>query len=198
MSEDIARKRASQLVIANVSNRHTHLCLEDMEKMFGKGYTLTKTKDLMQPGEHACQETVKIIGKKGAIDKVRVLGPLRKVTQVEISMTDNYVLGAAAPVRGSGDIKGSASITMVGPRGSVELAEGCIVAKRHVHMTTADAVFYGIRDNELISVRCGGDRGLVFENVLARVSDKMTLECHLDTDEANAAGVKNGDRVVIL
>jgi putative phosphotransacetylase len=196
--QNIARQRASKPVIANVSNRHLHLALEDMERLFGAGYRLTKVKDLMQPGEHACQETVKIVGPKGSIDKVRVLGPLRKATQVEISMTDNYALGVGAPVRGSGDVKGSAAVTIVGPRGSVDLKEGCIIAKRHVHMTTADAAFYGIKDNELISIRCGGDRGLVFENVLARVSDKMALECHLDTDEANAAGLRNGDQVVIL
>jgi len=198
VDENIARQRASKPVIANVSNRHIHLCSEDLQQLFGTGYQLTKIKDLRQPGEHACQETVKIIGKKGTIDKVRILGPLRKVTQAEISMTDNYVLGAGAPVRGSGEVRDSAAITLVGPKGSVQLREGCIVARRHVHMTPTDATFYGVKDNDLISVRCTGTRGLIFENVLARVSDKMLLECHLDTDEANAAGISNGDSVVIL
>jgi len=193
-----ARQRASKPVVANVSNRHIHLCRKDMEQLFGQGYQLVKLKDLMQPGEHACQETVTITGRKGSIDKVRILGPLRALTQVEISVTDSYALGVGAPVRGSGDVKGSAAITITGPRGSVELQEGCIVAKRHVHMTAADAAFYGVKDNELISIRCSGERGQIFENVLARVSDKMVLECHLDTDEANASGVRNGDHVFIL
>jgi putative phosphotransacetylase len=191
-------ERANKPVIANVSNRHIHLCAADLEKLFGAGHTLTKIKDLMQPGEHACAETVKVAGERGTIDRVRILGPLRKATQVEISRTDSFTLGVAAPVRSSGDVAGSAAVTLAGPKGSVTLTEGCIVAKRHVHMTVADAAFYGLKDNEIISVRCGGERGLVFENVLARVSDKMALECHLDTDEANAAGVKNGDKVIIL
>lgn len=190
--------RASRPVIANMSNRHMHICAADLEKLFGKGHALTKVKDLMQPGEHACAELVKIVGPKGEIDKVRILGPLRKATQIEISVTDRVKLGVAAPVRSSGDTAGSAAITVIGPAGRLDLAEGCIVAKRHVHMTTADAAFYGLKDNEIISIKCGGERGLIFDNVLARVSDKMTLECHLDLDEANAAALKNGDMVTIL
>lgn len=190
--------RSKRPVVANVSNRHIHLCLADMEKLFGPGYQLVKIKDLMQPGEHACQETVKIAGPKSEIDKVRVLGPLRAATQVEISITDSIKLGVKAPVRCSGDIAGSAPITIVGPKGSLELKEGCIAAKRHVHMTTQDALFYGIKDNESISIQCSGERSLVFANVVSRVSDKMTLECHLDVDEANAAGLKNGDHIIIL
>jgi putative phosphotransacetylase len=191
-------ERAQWPVVANISNRHIHLCQGDLEKLFGSGYTLTKTKDLMQPGEHACQETLKIVGKKGEIDRVRVLGPLRRFTQVEISMTDNIQLGMNAPIRCSGDIAGSAPVRIVGPAGTIDLAEGCIVAKRHVHMTTADAGRYGIKDGDILRLQCGGERGLVFGNVVARVSDKMVLECHLDTDEANAAGLRNGDRVTIL
>lgn len=190
--------RYQRPVIVNVSNRHIHLCLSDLEKLFGQGYSLSKMKDLMQPGEHACKETLKIIGKKGEIDKVRILGPLRKFTQVEISMTDNIHIGADAPVRCSGDIKSSAAVRIEGPFGSVDLAEGCIVAKRHVHMTPADASFLGIKDGELISLRTSGERGLLFENVVARVSEKMLLECHLDTDEANAAGLKSGKLVIIM
>ncbi len=190
--------RAQKPVITNVSNRHIHLCAADMEKLFGAGYSLQKIKDLMQPGEHACRETVTITGAKGSIEKVRILGPLRKATQVEISLTDSIKIGVKAPVRSSGDVKGSAPITITGPAGKVELPEGCIVAKRHVHMTPADASFYGIADNDMISIRCGGARGLVFENVVARVSEKMALECHLDTDEANAAGIKNGDMIIIM
>jgi len=191
-------KRAQKPVIANSSNRHIHLCHEDMENLFGKGYKLNKLKDLIQPGEHACAETVKISGPRGEIDKVRILGPLRKFTQVEISVGDAVKLGLKAPVRGSGDIAGSSPVKITGSAGVADLQEGCIVAKRHVHMTPADAAFFGLKDNELIRIKCGGERGLIFDNVVARVSDKMLLECHIDIEEANAAGLKNGDMIVIL
>ena len=191
-------QRAQKPVVANISNRHIHLCAADMEKLFGAGHTLKKVKDLMQPGEHACEEIVTITGPRSSIERVRILGPLRTVTQVEISLTDSIKIGVKAPVRSSGNVQGSASIVITGPAGKVELAEGCIVAKRHVHMTPADADFYGIKDNEIISIKCGGDRGLIFDNVVARVSDRMALECHLDTDEANAAGIRSGDMIIIL
>ena len=194
----LREKRAQRPVVANVSNRHIHLLASDMEQIFGSGYKLTKIKDLMQPGEHACKETVTIRGSRGEIKNVRVLGPLRKSTQVEVSLTDTFVLGVKAPVRVSGDTAGSSPITVIGPAGTVELKEGCVVAKRHVHMTAADAEFYGLANGDIISVRVGGDRGLVFGNTVARVSDKMALEFHVDTDEANAAGIKNGDMAVIL
>lgn len=190
--------RAERPVRANVSNRHIHLCLEDLEKLFGKGYKLNKIKDLIQPGEHACKETVTIAGPKGGIEKVRILGPLRKFTQVEVSAGDAIKLGLNAPVRGSGDIAGSAPIRITGPAGAAELKEGCIVAKRHVHMTPKDAEFFGLKDGETVSLACEGVRGLIFNNVVARVSDKMLLECHIDIEEANAASLKNGDMVTIL
>lgn len=190
--------RANKPVIVNISNRHIHICAEDLEKLFGANYKLTKIKDLMQPGEHACQETVKIIGPKGEIDKVRILGPLRKATQVEISVTDSIKIGVNAPVRISGDVKNSAPVTIVGPQGTVNLKEGCVVAKRHIHMTPEDAKYYNINDNDLLSIKSSGERSVIFENVVARVSDKMVLECHLDIDEANAANIKNGDKVIIL
>jgi len=194
----VENKRAQRPVTANSSNRHVHLCKQDMEALFGSGYQLVKIKDLIQPGEHACNETLKISGPKGEIDKVRVLGPLRKFTQLEISIGDTVKTGLKAPVRSSGDIAGSSPVKITGPAGAVELKEGCIVAKRHVHMTPADAEFYGLKDNEIISIRCGGERGLIFDNVIARVSDKMALECHIDVDEANAAGLRNGDKIIIL
>ena len=190
--------RAERPVTVNSSNRHIHLCEKDMESLFGKGYKLTKIKDLVQPGEHACNETVKISGPKGEIDKVRVLGPLRKFTQVEISIGDAVKTGLKAPVRGSGDISGSSPVKITGPAGLVDLKEGCIVAKRHIHMTPVDASFYKIKDGDLLSIKCSGERGLIFENVVARVSEKMSLECHVDIDEANAAGLKNGDKAIIL
>jgi putative phosphotransacetylase len=195
---DFKANRASKPVIVNVSNRHIHLRQEEMELLFGKGHALTKLKDLMQPGEHSCEEVLTIEGPKGQIPKVRVLGPLRKATQVEVSMTDSIHLGLGAPVRVSGDTAGSASVKIIGPAGTVNLKEGCVVAKRHVHMTPGDAEFFGIKDKEIIKVRIEGERGLVFDNVMARVHQNMLLECHLDTDEANAAGAKNGSRAVIL
>jgi putative phosphotransacetylase len=190
--------RAQRPVIANVSNRHMHLRQEDLEILFGRGYKLTKVKDLMQPGEFASKEIVVIKGPKNEIKNVRILGPIRKATQVEISKTDSFVLGVAAPVRASGDIKNSAPIVIVGLNGTVELKEGCIVAKRHVHMTLKDAEFFQIKDGENLRVKIDNERGLVFDNVVARVKETMLLEFHVDTDEANAAGIKNGDKVVIL
>lgn len=184
--------------MVNVSNRHIHLCAADAETLFGVGHQLLNIKNLMQPGEFACKETVSIVGKRGQIDSVRILVPLRTITQVEISQTDARKIAVSAPVRPSGVTSNSAPIKIVGPVGTVELKEGCIVAQRHLHMTVADAAFYGIANGELISVSCSGERGLIFQNIIARVSDAMTLECHLDTDEANAAGLKNGALVTIL
>ena len=189
---------SEEKIIVNVSNRHIHLAQADMETLFGTGYNLKKLKDLVQPGEHSTEETVTIAGPKRQIERVRILGPIRKATQVEISMTDSIMTGVNAPVRTSGDTKGSAPIKVIGPKGTIDLKEGCIVAKRHVHMTTKDATRLGVADNQLISIKCSGVRGLVFDNVVARVSDKMALECHLDTDEANAAALKNGDSVTIV
>lgn len=194
----LREKRAQKPVIANVSNRHLHLCQKDLEKLFGKNYTLKKNKDLMQPGEFASDETVTIKGIKGEIKKVRVLGPVRKATQVEISRTDSFVLGVNALLRISGDIAGSAPLTIVGSAGTVELKEGCIVAKRHVHFAVQDADFFQIKDGENLRIKVENERGLVFDNVVARVRGNMALEFHVDTDEANAAGIKNGDKVIIL
>jgi len=194
----LREKRAKSSVIANVSARHLHICISDLEKLFGKDYKLTKDRDLMQPGEFASKESVTIKGPKGEIKKVRVLGPVRKATQVEISKTDSFMLGISVPVRISGDTKNSAPITLIGPNGLIEIKEGCIIAKRHVHMTPADAEFFQLKDGETIRVKIDGERGLVFDNVVARVRQDMTLEFHVDTDEANAAGIKNGDKAVIL
>ncbi len=190
--------RTKNPILTNVSNRHIHLSKEDMETLFGKGHTLTKTKDLVQPGEHACDETVTIQGPKRSIEKVRVLGPLRKQTQVEIFVTDAIRLGVNVCIRLSGDLAGSEPIKVIGPAGSIDLKEGCIVAKRHIHFTTKDAEFYGVKNGDSLKLKTEGERGLVFDNVIARVSDKMALECHLDMEEANAAGVKNGDKLFIL
>ncbi|MDI3495298.1 MAG: putative phosphotransacetylase [Pseudothermotoga sp.] len=182
-----------------ISNRHVHLSQEDLEILFGAGYELTPIKDLGQPGQYACQETVIIVGPKGAIEKVRVLGPVRKETQIEISRTDAFKLGVNPPVRDSGLLDGTPGITLVGPKGAVVKEKGVILAKRHIHMTPEDAQKYGVRDKELVAVYCkGNDRELIFKDVLVRVSPKYALEFHVDTDEGNAAMLNNGDFVWIV
>lgn len=193
-----SENRAKNPILTNVSNRHIHLSKQDMEKLFGEGYQLIKKKDLFQPGEHACEEVLTIQGPKRAIEKVRILGPLRKQTQVEIFMTDAIRLGIEPCIRLSGDLAGSQPITIVGPKGTVTISEGCIVAKRHIHFTTKDAEFYSVKNGDILKLKTEGERGLIFDNVIARVSDKMALECHLDMEEANAAGVKNGDKLFLL
>lgn len=177
-----------------VSNRHIHLCRADMDVLFGAGSELTKKKDLKQPGQYACEETVTIRGPKGELGRVRVLGPLRPETQVEISVTDGFILGVPAPVRESGDLKDTPGIELAGPCGSVQKPYGVIAALRHIHMSPADAARFGVQDKDVVNVSVGDDvRGAILKGVLVRVSDKFELEMHLDVDEANAVSAKNGD-----
>ncbi|WP_435620090.1 phosphate propanoyltransferase [Thermoanaerobacterium thermosulfurigenes] len=181
-----------------VSARHVHLTKEHLEILFGKDYVLKKKKELMG-GQFAAEECVTIIGfKLNAIEKVRVLGPLRDKTQVEISKTDAISLGLNPPIRESGDIKGSSPITIVGPKGAISLKEGCIIAKRHVHMSPEDSKRFNVKDDDIISVKVNGQRGGILENVQVRVDEKYTLEMHIDTDEANCMGLKSGDFVEIV
>ena len=185
-------------VPVGVSARHVHLTQADVETLFGEGYHLTKKKDLMG-GQFASNETVTIIGLKlRAIENVRILGPVRKASQVEISATDAMGLGVKAPIRESGDTAGSAPIVLVGPKGVLSLKEGCIIAKRHIHMTPADAAAAGVKDGQEVSVRSDNERGTVFNHVQIRVNEAFTLEMHIDTDEANAAKIKTGDKVTII
>lgn len=181
-----------------VSARHIHLSDEHVELLFGKGYTLTEMKPLSQPGQYAANETVAVVGPKATFAKVRILGPTRKRTQLEVSRTDAFALGVNPPVRESGDIAGSAGITLQGPAGEIKIEEGVIVAARHIHFHTSDAERFGIADKQSLCVRFSGERGVVFENVIARVSELYALDMHIDTDEANAAGVKNGDTAEII
>ncbi len=182
-----------------VSNRHIHLSHEDVETLFGKGYTLTHMKDLSQPGQYACKETLTVIGPSlRPIEKVRVLGPERPASQVEISATDSFVLKVKPPVRESGSLKGSAPITIVGPRGVVTLAEGCIIANRHIHMSPADGERFGVKDGDYVTVDAEGKRRTRFYDVQVRVSPKFSLEMHIDTDDANAVGLGNGSLVKIV
>jgi putative phosphotransacetylase len=192
-------KKKELPITAGVSNRHVHLSREDVGILFGKDYQLTPIKDLGQPGQFACKETVIIVGPKGAIEGVRVLGPERKETQVEISLTDAFKLGVMPPVRDSGDLEGTPGITIVGPKGTVVKSRGVIIAKRHIHMHTSDAEKFGVKDKDIVKVIVEkGDRRLIFDDVLIRVSEKFALEFHVDTDEANAAMLKTGDYVYIL
>ena len=181
-----------------VSARHIHLSQEHVELLFGQGYELTEMKPLSQPGQYAANETVAVVGPKGNFAKVRILGPARKHTQLEVSRTDAFALGVNPPVRESGDTKGSAGIKLQGPAGEVTIEEGVIVAARHIHFHTSDAERFGIADKQSLKVRFAGERGVVFENVVARVSEQFALDMHIDTDEANAAGVKNGDMAEII
>lgn len=186
------------LVPVGVSNRHIHLSQEHVEALFGPGYQLTKKKDLMG-GQFASNECCTIVGLKlRAIENVRVLGPVRKSTQVEISSTDARKLGINVPVRESGDIAGSAPIAIVGPKGAVYCKEGCIVAARHIHMSPTDANACGVSDGDYVSVKVENERGTTFNNVKIRVDESFTLEMHIDTDEANASEIKQGDKVAII
>ncbi len=183
-----------------VSNRHIHLTQEHLDILFGPGYELTKLKDLSQPGQYACKEQLTLIGPSlKAIEGVRVLGPLRKKSQVEISKTDSFTLKIKAPVRESGDVEGSAPITIVGPKGIVELKEGCILANRHIHMSPSDAERFGVKDGDYVAVDTVGDgKRTTLWDVQIRVSEKFILEMHLDTDDANACGIGNGSRVKLI
>ena len=194
-----APKEAS-LVPVGVSNRHIHLTQEHVEILFGKGYELTPFKDLSQPGQYACKEQLTIIGPSlRPIEGVRVLGPTRKSSQVEISRTDSYVLKVKPPVRESGDIAGSAPITIIGPKGVVTLNEGCIIANRHIHMSLEDAAAFGIKDGDYVTVDVdGGARRTTFYDVQIRANKAFRLEMHIDTDDANAAGIGNGAKVRIV
>jgi putative phosphotransacetylase len=181
-----------KIVPIAVSNRHIHLSPEHVERLFGRGYKLRKSKDLSQPNQFASLETLTLIGPKGKIQKVRVLGPSRGHTQVEVSLFDGYTLGVKPPIRNSGDIKGSESITIQGPRGQITIKEGLICANRHIHLHTNDSVAFGLKDGDLVQVNVNGVRGIIFSNVLIRVSPNYVLEMHIDLDEANAANIKNG------
>ena len=182
-----------------ISNRHIHLSREHVETLFGKGYQLTKCKDLSQPGQYACKEQLTIVGPSmRAIEGVRVLGPERKRSQVEISRTDSFTLKVKPPVRESGDIAGSAPVTIIGPRGIVTLTEGCIIANRHIHMSEEEGARFGVRDGEYVDVELKGERRSLFYDVQIRVHKDFRLEMHIDTDDANAAGVGNGFKAKLI
>lgn len=185
-------------IVCGVSVRHVHLCREHLDVLFGKGYELAVLRDLYNPG-FAAREAVTIVGPKlNAIQNVRILGPLRTKTQVELAKTDCIILGIDAPVRPSGETSGTASAVLIGPKGAVYLAEGVIRANRHMHLSTDDAAYFGIKDNQVVDVRVGGPKGLTFNNIQVRVAPDFKTEFHVDTDDGNAADIINGTLVEIV
>ena len=180
-------------VLIETSARHVHVSRRVLDILFGEGYELTHKKDLSQPGQFACEERVQVIGPKNSFPAVSILGPVRPETQVELSAGDARAIGVKAPIRESGDLKGSVGCKLVGPKGEVELEDGVIIAKRHIHATPEDAEKYGLADKQIVSVKVDTpERSLIFGDVVVRVSKNYALAMHIDTDESNAAGCTPG------
>ena len=200
VSEMNAPAASDDTIPVGISNRHIHLSREHLDILFGAGYELTPIKELSQPGQYACKEQCTIIGPSmRSIEGVRILGPLRKQSQVEISVTDSFVLKVKPPVRESGKLDGSAPITIVGPKGIVTLKEGCIIANRHIHMSPADGARFGVKDGDYIDVDAfSGTKRTRWFDVQVRVHEQFRLEMHVDTDDANAVGFKNGSTVTVV
>ena len=196
--KEVLEEIISDDVVIGVSNRHIHLYQKDLEILFGKDYKLSKMKDMKQPGQFATNEKVDIIGPKGNFTGVRIIGPVRKETQVEISITDSFKLGLTPPIRQSGDLEGTPGIKIVGPKGEIEIPRGVIVAGRHIHIPKYIADIRGYKNGEIVKVETYGERKIIMCNVVLRVGDKMAKEMHIDVDEANAAGLKNNDYVKII
>lgn len=191
---ELASQGMGKFVPVGISARHVHVTQEDLETLFGKGYKLNPIKELSQPGQYAAREQVTVIGPKGRIERVRILGPIRKESQVEISLTDSFVLGVKnCSVRLSGELEGTTGVKLLGPEGQVELKKGLIVAARHLHISEEQGKAFGIHDRQVVSVRVSGPRPCVLENVICRRGAGYELDLHLDTDEANACGLQNGD-----
>ena len=197
-SEALFQKTGRIFVPVASSARHIHLCRADVEKLFGAGYQLKHFRNLSQPGQFACQEQLTVVGPKGELKKVRVLGPERKATQVEIALTDSFELGIRPPVRMSGKTAGTPGCTLVGPNGSVTISEGVIVAARHLHLSAAQAALFGLHDGDIVRLRSDGERAVVFENVVVRAGDGHDMEVHIDTDEANAIAMSGTMMMEVL
>lgn len=191
-------KNDSSEIPVGVSNRHVHLSQRDLNILFGEGYQMTKMKDLSQPGQYACKETLTICGGKGAIEKVRILGPTRSKTQVEVLAGDCFKLGVVSHTRLSGDLHKTPGITLIGPKGSVQLEEGLIVAQRHIHMTPEDAKSLGVVDGQVVSIKFDDLRGGIYSNVAIRANGDSKLECHIDTEEANAMNISSSSKINII
>jgi propanediol utilization protein len=188
----------TNLIPLGISNRHVHLSQKDLESLFGAGAELSKIKDLSQPGQFACKECVTLVGPKGCIENVRILGPTRPQTQIELLVADCFKLGVKAPLKMSGKLDGTPGLVICGPKGSENLCEGAIVAKRHIHMTPEDAERFNCTDNEIVKVECRGERGGILDNVIVRVTKASKLDFHIDTEEANCMGIKDSDKVKII
>lgn len=184
-------------VSVGISNRHVHLKKEDLRTLFGKDFELTKKKDINQPGQYAANELVTICGPKGAIENVRILGPVRPYTQIEISRTDSFKLGVNPPVRMSGDLENSEEITIIGPKGQIK-TNGCILAARHIHVTNEELIKYGLSENKEYKVAINNEKNTILGSVFVKASEKAYYELHLDTDDANACMLKNGDEVELI
>ncbi len=197
-SPRIENNERTNEIPVGVSNRHLHLSQADLDNLFGDGYQLTKMKDLSQPGQYACKETVTICGPKGALEKVRILGPVRVKTQVEIMTGDCIKIGMTSQPRLSGDLQGTLGIAIIGPNGSIQTKEGLIVAQRHIHMTPEDANRFGVHDGQSVSIKFNGLRGGIYNNVVIRANDASQLECHIDLEEANAMNINSLSKVTIV
>ena len=192
------KKMKKEPFLVEVSARHVHVTQQDLETLFGKGHELTPIKDLSQPGQYAAEEKVMIVGRKGSLS-ARILGPVRKASQVEVSLTEARQLGEKALIRESGDLAGTEGIKLVGPAGEVQLEEGLIAAKRHIHMAPEDAEYYGVENGQNVKARIeSGERSLIFDDVVIRVSENYALAMHIDTDEANAAGISGNTNGLIV
>lgn len=192
------RQLQKNLVPVSISARHIHLQQEHVDILFGKGYKLTKFKDISQPGQYACNEKITLKGPHGIIENVRVLYPIRKQTQIEVAKSDARKLGISPPVRESGNLKGSAPITVIGPKGTIMLEEGCIIADRHIHMTPDDAIFFGVHSGQKVSVQIEGSKGGIMDQVTIRVKETYALDMHIDVDDANAFGLEGNEQLKII
>lgn len=196
--EQNAQDNGEYYIPAAVSNRHIHLSAADVKTLFGTGYTLTHLRPLSQPGQYSCSETLTVAGVKGRIERVRILGPERKATQVEVSLTDTFYLGIEPVIRMSGDIAGTPGCKLIGPAGEVTLREGVIVSARHLHISNEEAAVFGLKNGDVISAKKTGERETIFGNILVREDKMFSLELHLDTDEANTGHIKNGDLLEMI
>lgn len=188
----------SRQVPVGISVRHIHLSRRDVDALFGRNYHLTPKKALSQPGQFACEECLDVVGPRGALKKVRILGPERSATQIELAQTDCRMIGINAPVRASGNTKGTPGVTLVGPRGELSVPEGVIIADRHLHMTPAQAAAFGLADGDIVRARIDGEKPGILDGILVRANDKCALDLHLDTDDGNAFQLKQGQMVTVL
>lgn len=198
VAQEVFRKTGRIFVPVASSARHIHLCRKDVEALFGAGYQLQEFKKLSQPGQYACKEQLTVAGPKGELQKVRVLGPERGETQVEISLTDSFALGICPPVRMSGRLSGTPGCRLIGPAGTVELSQGMIVAARHLHLSDEQAVLFGLKDGQKVCLKSGGERSVIFENVIVRAGKGHDMEVHIDTDEANCVALSRNPMMEVL